>query len=223
MAINFPLSPTLNQIYTYNSFSWIWNGTYWDIYGTSTGSGGSNGEIPFKFDNLNNFVSFLPITHGLQNSTLLASAVVWYPIEVKQSETISEFTWYLNIIVSGGGNVVFGLYNQNLSTGLPDNLIFQATFDFSVIAVNTYTLPTPIVLTPGIYYVAYNSTAAATIRVTPVNVHPNVFSSNTANGSFNRLSKTKIYDGTLPNNFTDLVQPVVKTLTTNPHVLFRIY
>lgn len=185
------------------------------------GPTGPSGEIPFKFDNLNPAVSFLPMTHGLQNSTLAASAVVWYPIEVKQSETISALSWYLNIV--NVGNVVFGLYNQNPSTGLPDNLLFQtAPFDFLVVAVNTYTLPTPIVLTPGIYYVAYNSTIAATIRVTPTNVHPNVFSTTNANGSFNRLSKTKTYDGTLPNNFTDLVQPVVKTLTTNPHVIFLI-
>lgn len=45
MAINFPTSPSLNQIYTYNSFSWIWNGSYWDIYGTSTSSSGSTGPI----------------------------------------------------------------------------------------------------------------------------------------------------------------------------------
>jgi len=32
MAINFPTSPTLNQIYTFNSISWIWNGSYWDNY-----------------------------------------------------------------------------------------------------------------------------------------------------------------------------------------------
>lgn len=32
MAINFPTSPTLNQIYTFNNISWIWNGSYWDNY-----------------------------------------------------------------------------------------------------------------------------------------------------------------------------------------------
>lgn len=35
MAINFPTSPTLNQIYTFNNISWIWNGSYWDNYSPS--------------------------------------------------------------------------------------------------------------------------------------------------------------------------------------------
>jgi hypothetical protein len=35
MPINFPTSPTLNQIYTFNSISWIWNGSYWDNYSPS--------------------------------------------------------------------------------------------------------------------------------------------------------------------------------------------
>ena len=32
MSIKFPTSPTLNQIYTFNNISWIWNGSYWDNY-----------------------------------------------------------------------------------------------------------------------------------------------------------------------------------------------
>jgi hypothetical protein len=35
MAIDFPTSPTLNQVYTFNSISWIWNGSYWDNYSPS--------------------------------------------------------------------------------------------------------------------------------------------------------------------------------------------
>lgn len=29
MAINFPLSPTLNQLYTYSGKTWKWNGFAW--------------------------------------------------------------------------------------------------------------------------------------------------------------------------------------------------
>jgi len=36
MAIDFPTSPTLNQVYTFNNISWIWNGSYWDTYPSST-------------------------------------------------------------------------------------------------------------------------------------------------------------------------------------------
>ena len=36
MAIDFPTSPILNQVYTFNNISWIWNGSYWDTYPSST-------------------------------------------------------------------------------------------------------------------------------------------------------------------------------------------
>lgn len=36
MAIDFPNSPTLNQVYTVGDRSWIWNGTYWAVSGTSS-------------------------------------------------------------------------------------------------------------------------------------------------------------------------------------------
>jgi hypothetical protein len=37
MALDFPTSPALNEIYTYGGRSWQWNGTAWDVY---TASGG---------------------------------------------------------------------------------------------------------------------------------------------------------------------------------------
>ena len=38
MAINFPNSPSPNDIYTYNSLSWLWNGTYWQVYPGPSGN-----------------------------------------------------------------------------------------------------------------------------------------------------------------------------------------
>ena len=32
MAVNFPSSPFIGQIYTYGEYSWEWNGTYWESY-----------------------------------------------------------------------------------------------------------------------------------------------------------------------------------------------
>ena len=34
MAINFPLNPTLNQLYSFNGAIWKWNGTYWEVVAT---------------------------------------------------------------------------------------------------------------------------------------------------------------------------------------------
>jgi len=41
MPLDFPTSPTLNEIYTFGGRSWIWNGTAWDVY--STGTAGATG------------------------------------------------------------------------------------------------------------------------------------------------------------------------------------
>ena len=40
MAINFPISPSLNQIYSYNGLSWQWNGSYWQSFPPSSGATG---------------------------------------------------------------------------------------------------------------------------------------------------------------------------------------
>jgi len=38
MALDFPTSPALNEIYSYEGRSWQWNGTAWDVYSTVSGS-----------------------------------------------------------------------------------------------------------------------------------------------------------------------------------------
>ena len=42
-ALNFPTSPTLNQIYTANGKSWKWDGTAWKSFNTLSTSGGGTG------------------------------------------------------------------------------------------------------------------------------------------------------------------------------------
>jgi len=38
MPLDFPTSPTLNEIYTFGGRSWIWNGTAWDVYSIVSGN-----------------------------------------------------------------------------------------------------------------------------------------------------------------------------------------
>lgn len=43
-ALDFPTSPTLNQVYSANGRSWIWNGTTWNPYGSGIADG-DRGDI----------------------------------------------------------------------------------------------------------------------------------------------------------------------------------
>jgi hypothetical protein len=43
MAIDFPNSPTLNQVFTVGSNSWKWNGTLWNVVRQTTGASGPSG------------------------------------------------------------------------------------------------------------------------------------------------------------------------------------
>ena len=47
MTINFPLSPELNDVYTFNDRTWTWNGRYWKATSTTIGYTGSQGDIGF--------------------------------------------------------------------------------------------------------------------------------------------------------------------------------
>ena len=43
MAVNFPLNPLMNQVYTYLDRSWRWNGRFWQATSVSVGYSGSQG------------------------------------------------------------------------------------------------------------------------------------------------------------------------------------
>ena len=66
--LNFPTSPYLNEIYTYNDLSWKWNGSAWVVYSIPvldifvTGGTYTNGEVLFINNSGGTFtVSGLPI------------------------------------------------------------------------------------------------------------------------------------------------------------------
>lgn len=66
MPLDFPTSPTPNQIYTYGSRSWIWNGTAWDVY-----------VITGNFVNtLNGFTGTVAITAGSNVTVTNSSNVI---------------------------------------------------------------------------------------------------------------------------------------------------
>lgn len=44
MALDFPPTPSVNELYTYGGYSWIWTGSAWNVYSASpTGNTGATG------------------------------------------------------------------------------------------------------------------------------------------------------------------------------------
>jgi len=64
MALNFPPSPALYQIYPYGGRSWQWNGYAWDLY--SSGTSGITGQYVTTFNGLTGAVT--GVTTGTSNT-----------------------------------------------------------------------------------------------------------------------------------------------------------
>ena len=64
MAIDFPTSPALNEIYSYGGRSWQWNGYAWDVY--SSGTSGITGTYVVTFNGLTGAVT--GVTTGVANT-----------------------------------------------------------------------------------------------------------------------------------------------------------
>ena len=74
MALNFPTSPTPGDIYSYNEYSWQWNGTYWESY-----SAGFN-YLPLSGGTVTGFTEF---TAGLNSSSVSATTYQNLPVSGK--------------------------------------------------------------------------------------------------------------------------------------------
>lgn len=95
MALDFPTSPSLNQIYTYGGRSWIWNGVAWDSYSSSSG--------------LTQYVSGI---NGLSGAVNLAGGS-------SISVTPAGNTLTISYTGSGGGGGGFTFYYQSTAPSSP--------------------------------------------------------------------------------------------------------
>lgn len=225
MPINFPTSPSLNQIYTYNSFSWIWNGTYWDIYGTSTSpSGSTDGSTNYQYQGLNSYNSFMLNCGyaGASTNPMAINLLLAFPIFVQQDVSIDAIR--IGISVAGAvGNSVFGLYSAE--NGLPKDKLFQSTqFNNVITGYQVINVGTQL-LTKGIYFVGYLSSSIPSVICVPVTAVPNVlgYNLNTGDGPSMLISRVLTYTSTLPAVWGT---PTTKYTTANvnfiPQVEFKI-
>ena len=110
MPLDFPTSPSANQIYTYGSRSWIWNGSAWDVY-----------AIAGNFVNtLNGFTGGVTLAQG-SNVTIGNSGNI---ITISSSggggsAAVTGITGTVNEVEVSGttGNITIGLPNDVTISG----------------------------------------------------------------------------------------------------------
>jgi hypothetical protein len=188
---------------------------------------GPSGDMNFNYytsSTIGSYHSFHVNNVSLQNQVINTNQLGIYPIYIRRSVTIDQIGIFIGTL--SAGNSVFGLYDN--INGVPNNLLFGNTaspFNNGITSAQTWTLPSPISLQAGVYYVAWNSSSAANFRSTPSSTPVAVFSqgnANSANGS--ALFKGLTYSGNLPSNWN--TQPGTVTGagvgTIIPHVVFRI-
>lgn len=112
MPLDFPTSPSVNQIYSYNSRSWIWNGSAWDVY-----------SAPGNFVNtLNGFTGGVTLAAG-SNVTVTNSANI---ITIASSSSGGGITGDYVTSVNGQTGAITSVAKTNISQTFTDTQIFAA-------------------------------------------------------------------------------------------------
>ena len=115
MALDFPTSPSLNQIYTYSNRSWIWNGVAWDFYGTSgnfvnTLNGFTGGVTLSAGSNITigNSSNIITISSSGGGGTAAVTSISGTTNEIEVSGSTGAVTIGLpnNVTISGNLNIL---------------------------------------------------------------------------------------------------------------------
>ena len=101
MALDFPTSPALNEIYTYEGRSWQWNGTAWDVYSTVSGN------VVTKLNGLTGGV-----TLAAGSNITLTPVGNTITIAASDGATGSGFVFDTDLVAAFGTGKFFGKYVQ---------------------------------------------------------------------------------------------------------------
>jgi len=173
MAIDFPDSPTNNQIYTSGGRSWIWNGSSWVSYtttitsdlianGTITSAMIANGTIATADIAANAITSSL-IAANAVTATQVTDGTITNAKLANTSVTIGSTA----ISLGGSDTTIAGLTsltsaNANISTALTSKAVIEP---ISVSATaSTGTINIDFLSNPGVYYTT-NASANWTLNV----------------------------------------------------------
>jgi len=111
MALDFPASPTVGDIYSYNEYSWQWNGIYWESYST-------NYFLPISGGTVTGSTTF---TAGLLSSTISATTYDNLPsFNFAQINGVTQFSAETNNYINFSG------INLTITSASTNTLVLSA-------------------------------------------------------------------------------------------------
>lgn len=90
-AIDFPNSPSLDQVFTVGSRSWKWNGTVWQTITTQTGSQGDKGGLKYNFSTSTTMSEPAQGIVRFNNSTIADVTAIAIDNQTSQGADVSDF------------------------------------------------------------------------------------------------------------------------------------
>lgn len=119
-ALNFPTSPTTNQVYTANGKSWKWDGTSWKTFNVTTVAGGGTGLTNINAGNA--FLSSNTAGTALTYRTFTAGSGI--NIALTESNVTFSSTLAGGTVTGTGTSAYVPIWSAG-GTGLTDSIMSQ--------------------------------------------------------------------------------------------------
>jgi len=145
------------------------------------------------------------------------------PLWIRKTVTFVAFRLEVTTLVAAT-TCRLGLYTDN-GSGYPSTLVTNSdvgTIDTATTGVKTSTFSSAITLTPGLYWIAWNSNGAATVRSIAVGAIDSTLGSNPAGGATSTYTAwtVALTYGALPSTFTG--GGTLLTNTAIPRAMLRV-
>jgi hypothetical protein len=150
--IDFPSNPSINQIYSYNGYTWQWNGSYWRSYNLSL----SPNYLSLSGGTVTGPTNF---TNGLSANTFFATTY--------QNLPISGLTEGQNISITGSNGNFTVSFTGTTGSNFTGGTVSGATRFISGLTANTISATTYQNLPATPFLPLSGGTVSGNVRIQP--------------------------------------------------------